>query len=277
VDLDGDTIIAGADLAMVSGNTDQGAAYVFTRGGGRWSQLQKLTAAGKAEDAFGEAVAVGGDTIFVGASQADSREHTDQGMVYVFIRSGGRWSLQQKLESADRWSYEYFGSDVVIDGDTALVGSHMAWNNGNYAQGSVYAFVRSGTTWSQQQELVASDGTEQANFGSSMALEGNTAVIGAMLAPVNGQKEIGAAYIFSRQSGKWSESVKLTADDASERDRFGVAVGVAGETAVVGAHLTDVGRSTDQGMTHFYRFAPKEPPPPRLMDNLVFVPQIRGK
>ena len=275
VALDGDTIVAGADLAMVSGHTDQGAAYVFKRAGGRWSQQQKLTAAdGTTEEAVGVAVAVAGEMILVGAPSVDTRQHEDQGAVYVFGRNGDRWTVQQKLEAADRWAYEYFGSEIVIDGDTALIGSHMAWGDGKYAQGSVYAFVRNGSTWSQQQELFASDPTGDAYFGYALALDGNTAVIGAMRAPVDGQKDDGAAYIFTRQSGRWSEQEKLTANNNVARDHFGGAVDVDGETALIGAPLTDVGRAADQGVAHFYSFTPNVSPP-RQMDNLVFVPQIR--
>jgi len=143
---DGDTAIAGAYSADVGGNTNQGAAYVFTRSGTAWTQQEKLTAAdGAASDYFGYAVALSGDgdTAIVGAYQADVGGNTNQGAAYVFTRSGAAWSEQEKLTAADGAVNDYFGRAVALsgDGNTVIAGAYQADVSGNVNQGAAYVFA----------------------------------------------------------------------------------------------------------------------------------------
>ncbi len=220
VSVSGDTAVIGAD----GKNNFQGAAYVFVRSSGVWSQQQKLTASdGAAGDAFGRSVWVGGDTAMIGASGKNS----SQGATYVFVRSSGVWSQQQKLTASDGAANDWFGLSVSVSGDTAVIGA----SNKNSDQGAAYVFVRSSGVWSQQQKLTASDGAANDDFGYSVSVSGDTAVIGA-----DGKNSLqGAAYVFVRSSGVWSQQQELTASDGAANDYFGWSVSVSGDTAVIGA------------------------------------------
>ena len=166
--------MVGAQDKMIGSKERQGAAYAFVRSGITWSQQKELTASdGAAGDRFGISVAVSGDTAVVGAPQQD---FALKGLAYVFVRSGITWSQQQELTASDGADGDYFGGSVAVSGDTALVGAPQ------YAaatKGAAYAFGRSGITWSQRQKLTASDGVAQDSFGSSVAVSGETAVVGA--------------------------------------------------------------------------------------------------
>jgi hypothetical protein len=253
VAVSGDTLIVGADLANVGGNPWQGAAYIFTRSGANWSQQQKLVAAdGAADDWFGRSVALDGDTALVGAYRANVDGNTAQGAAYVFTRSGAIWSQQQKLVAADGASPDYFGLSVALDGNTALIGASRANVGGNTGQGAAYVFTRSGANWSQQQKLTATDGSADDEFGRSVALDGNTALVGAYLANIGGNTYQGAAYVFTRSGTNWSQQQKLAAADGAASDFFGHSVALNGETALVSAYRATVGGNTDQGAAYIF-------------------------
>ena len=158
---------------------DFGAAYPLVVD--PWFEQAKLTAAsdGAANDLFGYSVAVAGDTAVVGAHLDDIPAATDAGSAYVFVRSGGVWTQQAKLTASDAAGGDNFGFSVAVAGDTAVVGAHLDTTvAGSYA-GSAYVFVRSGGVWSQQAKLRASDAAPGDDFGWSVAVAGDTAVVGA--------------------------------------------------------------------------------------------------
>jgi len=210
VAIDGDTIAVGAPN---DAGSEKGAIYVFVRSGTTWSEQQRLIASdGKANDSLGSAVAVRGDTIVAGAGGDDhTAPGTDEGSAYVFVRSGTTWSEQAKLVASDAGSEDYFGLAVALAGDTALIGAsgddHV--NNSNDNEGSAYVFVRSGTTWGEQQKLTASDAGQYDAFGGSVAVSGDTALVGAS----NGDRDlmdVGSAYVFARSGTTWSEALQLS-------------------------------------------------------------------
>ena len=171
--VDGDTAVIGAyyddDTA-----SNSGSAYVFRRSGNNWNQEQKLVASNAgSDDRFGFSVAVDGDTAVIGALREDHR-HTNAGAAYVFSRSGTTWSQQKKLTAYDGYYYDYFGYDVAVSGDTAMVGANQDDDRGG-SSGSAYIFARSGTTWSLQRKLTASDGKSNDYFGQAVSLDTNTA------------------------------------------------------------------------------------------------------
>ena len=239
--ISGDTTVWGAKRQDTEG-TDAGAVYVFTRSGTTWSQQQKLTASdGEAQDWFGGAVEIDGDTLAVGARL--ERSYTYQGAVYIFTRSGTTWSQQQKIQSSDIANDDSFGSGeggcVAIDGDTLIVGAQYEDATASNA-GSVYVFTRSGTTWSQQQKFQASDIQAGDLFGFSVDIDGDTAIIGSKQEDAGGDGA-GAAYIFTRSGTTWSQQAKLVASDAQAGDLYGQSVSVDGNYAVVGAYQEDTG------------------------------------
>jgi len=234
--LSDDTAVIGS-LRDDDNGTDSGSVHVFTRVGNNWRQQTKLTAAdGEAGDEFGGNVALDGDIVVIGAMRDDDKG-VDSGSAYVFTRSGTAWSHQVKLTASDGAVGDEFGYSVAISGDTAVVGAPRDDDKGDDA-GSVYVFTRTGITWSQQTKLAASDGAAGDLFGISVAISGDTVVIGADLADEKGSNS-GAAYVFSRSENTWSQQVKLTADDAEAGDLFGIRVTVFGDTAVIGAARDD--------------------------------------
>jgi hypothetical protein len=238
VAIDGDTIAAGAPG---DAGPKKGAVYVFVRDGTTWTEQQRLTASdGMANDFLGELVAVEGDTILAGAS-GDDHTGTDGGSAYVFVRSGTTWTEQAKLIASDTWSEDYFGTAVALSGDTALVGApgYDHTNNSNDNEGSAYAFVRSGPSWSQQAKLTAGDAGDGDSFGYSAALSGDTAVVGAPSDTLQGIVGAGSAYAFVRSGTTWSEQQKLVASDPGQLNAFGTSAALSGETIVVGAPFGD--------------------------------------
>jgi hypothetical protein len=201
------------------------------------SETAKLLAGdGAASDLFGESVAVDGDTAVIGAI-GDDDTAGNAGAAYVFTRSAGVWTEQQKLIASDGAATDTFGISVAVHGDTAVIGAFFDDDNGSNA-GAAYVFTRSGTTWTEQAKLIASDGATDDHFGVSVAVNGDTAVIGADLDDDDGVNS-GSAYVFTRSGTSWTEQAKLTASDAVLLDQFGFSVALAGDTAVIGAPFDD--------------------------------------
>ncbi|MGH8428689.1 MAG: FG-GAP repeat protein [Gammaproteobacteria bacterium] len=236
VALAGTTAVIGANQATVGGNTQQGAAYVFTETNGVWSESQKLTASdGAADDGFGYSAALAGATAVIGALQATVGGNADQGAAYVFTGTNGVWSQSQKLTAGDGAAGDHFGVSAALAGATAVIGAYNATVGGNAAQGAAYVFTGTNGVWSQSQKLTASDGAADDDFGNSVALADATAVIGAIGATIGGNAVQGAAYVFTETNGVWSQSQKLTASDGAAGNFFGSSVALAGATAVIGA------------------------------------------
>ncbi len=233
VAISGDTVVVGAYRDDDAGNSS-GSAYVFQRNGTAWSEQAKLTAGdAAAEDLFGFSVAISGDTVVVGAYDAD----LGSGSAYVFRRNGTAWSEQAKLTAGDAAAGDGFGRSVAISGDTVVVGAYRD-DDAGISSGSAYVFQRNGTTWNEQAKLTAGDAAAGDEFGRSVAISGDTVVAGALLDDDAGNSS-GSAYVFQRNGTAWSEQAKLTAGDAAGGDVFGRSVAISGDTAVVGADGDD--------------------------------------
>ncbi len=145
-----------------------------------------------------------------------------------------------KLIASDGATGDDFGHVVAVDGDTALIGAYGDGDDDNgSASGSAYVFTRSGGAWTQQAKLTASDGAELDLFGGSVALAGDTALIGARRDDDNGENS-GSAYVFTRRDGEWTQQAKLTASDAARHGLFGGGVALADDTAFIGAFCNDI-------------------------------------
>jgi len=245
VAISGDTVIFGAP-GEDAGGTSAGAAYVFTTsdGGATWTQQQKLVASDASPDKyFGQSVSISGDTVVVGA-YGDDQVASDAGAAYVFTRSGSTWTEQQKLVASDGQINDFFGLPVAIDGDIAIISAYGDDQGGTDA-GAAYVFTRSGSTWTEQQKLVASDAESGDYFGGNLAIDGNTVIVGS---PYDGSGGVnftgpGSVYIFTTSDGgaTWTQQQKLVASDGQGSDRFGQSVAVSGDRAIVGAFLEDPG------------------------------------
>jgi hypothetical protein len=228
--LNGSTALIGAD----GDNSFQGAAYLFAKSNGSWSEGQKLTASdGGLFDNFGASVALDGSTLVVGANGTTVGGNAAQGAVYVFTESNGTWTQTQKLTASDGAAYDNFGLSVALKGSTILVGSPRAAIGGNAGQGALYVFTESNGTWSQTQKLTASDGAANANFGNAVALDGSTALIGTDGSTVGGNTYQGKAYLFTESGGNWSQSDTFIASDGAVDDYFGAPLAWDGATALI--------------------------------------------
>ena len=200
--------------------------------GGAIEQAKLMASDAQASDYFGYSVAVAGDTVVVGARDEDS-EGLNAGAAYVFVRNGTTWTEQAKLMASDAQAGDWFGYSVAVSGDTVVVGAYYEDSGGSDA-GAAYVFVRNGTSWSQQGKLVAGDAQADDQFGQSVAISGDTVVVGAHYED-DGGSDAGAAYVFVYDGTAWTEQDKLVAGDAQVDGRFGYSVAVSGDTVVVGA------------------------------------------
>jgi hypothetical protein len=158
-------------------------------------QVAKLIAEDSASnDFFGFSIALSDDTAVIGALRDDDNG-VDSGSVHVFTRFGTKWSQQTKLTAADGGAGDEFGGKVALDGDIAVIGARLDDDKG-VDSGSAYVFTRSGSTGSQQAKLAASDGAADDVFGWSVALYGDTVMIGAPTSIIALPGGTGSAYVF---------------------------------------------------------------------------------
>jgi hypothetical protein len=257
VAVDGDTAAIGAPMKTVGAHAQQGQAYVFARAGTSWSQQAVLvdSATGAAGDWFGMSVSLSGDTAIVGAGMKPVGANTRQGQAYVFVRAGTSWSQQAILvDSATGSSDDRFGSAVALSGDTAVIGARFKTVGATLSQGQAYVFVRAGTSWSEQAVLVDSATGEPSDyFGNSVALDGDTAVIGAPAKTVGVNAQQGQAYVFVRSGTSWFQQAVLADSVAgAAMDAFGVSVALSGDTLVISAPLKTVGANAQQGQAYVF-------------------------
>ncbi len=254
-DFFGYRVALSGDTALISAYGDDdggmlaGAAYVFTRSGSIWTQQAKIRPSGGAEyDYFGFSVAVSGDTALVGAT-GDDDDGSMSGSAFVFTRSGSIWTQQAKIKAADAAEGDQFSNSVALAGDTALIGAY-ADDDAGTSSGAAYVFVGSGSTWSQQAKLTAADGAEYDYFGYSLAVSGDTVLVGAY-GDDDGDTSTGSAYVFARTDTTWAPEDKLTAGDAAAGDAFGRAVALSGDTALIGAAWDD-DKGLDSGSAYVF-------------------------
>ena len=199
-------------------------------------QQAQLTASDPAEaDTLGRSVSLAGDTSLVGAPDHGASGLDGAGAVYVSTRTGEDWAQQAQLLAVDAASWDAFGAAVAISGDTALVGAPDRANGTDDEAGAAYVFTRTDGVWTQQAKLIASDASALDAFGASVALSGDSAVIGAPYHTVSGDVEAGAAYVFTRSGATWTQQAELTAAAPEPADWLGTSVAVDGDSALIGA------------------------------------------
>jgi hypothetical protein len=254
VAIDGDTIVVGAfrDDHAGTGNGNAGSAYVFVRSGSSWAQQAKLVGSGvSGADLFGSSVAIDGDTIAVGAPQDEVGTPASTGAVYVFVRSGGVWAQQAALKSGDAVSGDYFGHSVSLSGNSLAVGASRDDDLGSNA-GAGFVFVRSGSTWTQQAKLLASDGGTTDAFGWSIAISGNVVAVGAPYYD-GAALDTGGAYTFGRAGAVWTQEAVLAPAGLGVGQRAGWSVAADGDFALVGVPDDPVPGSTGGGSARLFR------------------------
>ena len=254
VAVDGDTAVVGCPQGSpASYGGPIGSVHVYVRNGETWTKQVAITGNG----IFGTSVAVSGDTLVVGQV---GRVNDPYDYVYVYTRSGTIWNLQATI-NAPRSTYEdrydAFGSSVSLSGNTLVVGapgeaSAATGINGNQTDnsaggsGAAFIFTGNGSTWTQRAYLKASNTGAGDGFGSSVAISGDTVVVGAPYEAsnatgVNGNQNdnssnsCGAAYVFAGSGATWSQQAYLKASNTGSSDKFGGSVAISGDTVVVGA------------------------------------------
>jgi hypothetical protein len=241
VSIDGDSVAVGAHLHDQAA-TNAGAAYVYTRNGATWTQQAKIMPGDlTAETGFGVDVSIDDDSLAVGA-YGDGP--TNAGAAYIYMRSGASWSQQAKLAAADGGAGQTFGFAVALQDQTLVVGAN-GYENSSGFPGAAYVFTRASATWSQQQKLTPDAGsTGLMGFGVSVAIDGNTILVGA-----HGDDHMadnaGAAYVYSWSGATWSQQDKLFSPDPIAAEEFGAHVSLDGNTIAVGANSGKFNASMD--------------------------------
>jgi hypothetical protein len=157
---------------------DSGSAYMFEKTGGNWIQQTKLLPAdGEDYEEFGSAVSVDGTIVVIG-KHYDSVNGWDSGSAYIFEKTGGNWIQQTKLLPSDGEDYDEFGSAVSISGEIVVIGAFGDDDNG-FDSGSAYVFERVGAEWVQSAKFTPSDGSDDDEFGISVSVNGDIALIGS--------------------------------------------------------------------------------------------------
>ncbi|MFS4460383.1 FG-GAP repeat protein [Bdellovibrio sp. HCB2-146] len=290
VGISGDSVVVGAKGQKYDANgsnllTDAGAAFVFARASTVWTFQQKLVGQGTngrlASDIFGSKVAISGDSIVVGApghgyDETGTGFLTFAGAAFVFTRTAGVWSLQQKLAGAGtvtRVASDTFGYSVAIENDSIAIGAPGqdtdATNSNSVTDaGAAYIYSRTGATWTLEQKIVGmgTNGRKAADsFGSSVSISQGRVAVGAKLQDYDAAgaaliTNAGAAYIFKKQSSSWDFSQKIVALGTNARvaaDNFGASIALQGLTLAVGALGQDYDSSgannvTEAGATFIY-------------------------
>eukprot|EP00002_Diphylleia_rotans_P014009 TRINITY_DN2726_c1_g1_i2.p1 TRINITY_DN2726_c1_g1~~TRINITY_DN2726_c1_g1_i2.p1 ORF type:complete len:731 (+),score=98.79 TRINITY_DN2726_c1_g1_i2:59-2251(+) len=212
-----------------------GAAYVFVRSGTEWDEQAILTASNKAaDDQFGFCGCVTNNYALIGARLADPSSVNNAGAAYVFVRSETGWSEQAILTASNKAPNTEFGYSVSLTDNYALVGARYTSPDSISVAGAAYVFVRSGTTWSQQAYLTASNKVNDDYFGESVSLTNNYALVGAHGADVSPSRDAGAAYVFVRSGTTWSQQAILTASNKAQDDQFGISVALTDNYALIG-------------------------------------------
>jgi hypothetical protein len=249
VSISGDYAIVGAS----GKDTSKGAAYMYTRNGTSWGSEQKIQASDGSGavpnvtvgDKFGQSISLSGDYAIVGAP-TDTINHTYNGSAYVYTRdpSTGQWGGVQKLTAYDKAQNDRFGSSVSISGDYAFVGNLQI--NRNDSSGSVYIFTRNGTTWGYDQKIQANDKAQGDNFGRSVSISGDYAIVGAS----SKDTSKGAAYIYTRSGTTWTQQANFAGE--ATQDNFGFSVSISGDYAIVGAQRGDADVA-DTGAAYIFK------------------------
>ncbi len=262
VSVAGDIAVVGADYASPDGVTDAGACYIFERNAGgpnAWGEVAKYTAADKAaNDRLGNSVSVAGEVALVGASFANPGGVSSAGAAYLIPLRHAQWDQSCKLTAADKAASDQFGNSVSVAGDVALVGAYGADPGGVSAAGAAYVFERDagGTNaWGPAAKLIAADKAASDNFGVSVSVAGDVALVGAFGADPGGVSAAGAAHVFERNAGgtnAWGLVAMLIASDKAASDQFGRSVSVAGDVALVGAFGANPGEVSDAGAAYVF-------------------------
>jgi len=266
VSVSGSTVVVGEPHAAVGAAYDVGAAYVFVEPTGGWAsmtQTAKLTSNGLNGDQFGQTVSINGSTIAVGAPYAEIGSNFGQGAAYVFVEPGGGWvdlTPTAELTVSGGLADQYLGMSIATNGTAVVAGAPGV----NSFAGAAFVFVEPSGGWAnmtQTAELTSSTGAANDLLGTSVAISGNTAVVGASHAQIGSNSWSGAVYMFIMPTGGWTsmtQSAKLAVSHGAAYQDLGVATGISGNIVAAGAY--GVASYTGAGYVFGNSTAKKRPP-----------------
>ncbi len=264
MDSTGTIVAIGAPYSTITGFNNAGMTYVFVNTNGVWGQQAVVYASDfAANDFFGASVSLSqnGTVLAIGAFNKAVGGNNGQGAVYIFTQSGGVWTQIDKLLSSDGAANDYFGIAVDLNSDGTLLAVGASNKNiaGNNAQGAAYVFKNTSGTWAQLTELIATGGLANDQFGTDVAINGigNTVVVGAANANVNGAGGQGAAYLFTGITASWTQVIKFVAPDGAGGDQFGSAVDIdlGADVVLIGAPNKNIAGINKQGKAYSYNYA----------------------
>ena len=250
VSLSGNRALIGAD-ARDGSVANEGAAYVFEFDGTDWIETAKLTANdGEMNDLFGFSMSLLGDRAVIGA-YASNDNGNNSGSIYVFDFDGIDWLLSDKLTPSDGALGDFFGYSLSLSQNRILVGSTFDDDNGG-ASGSAYVFDYDGNDWNETAKITASDGAILDNFGHSVSLFGDRAVISAYADDDNGT-DSGSAYVFDYDGSDWNETTKLIPNNGTIEAFFGNSVSLSGDRVLIGTFV-DNDKLFNNGSAYVFDF-----------------------
>ncbi len=260
---DGTTLVVGVQSAD-SSYTDDGKAYVYKFASGSWSIFQTINSpTGANDDNFGASVSISGNglTIVAGATKANkSGFDADSGGAYVYYYNGSAYALQASLYGADTTSNDFFGNSVSLshDGSYLAVGAIGEYTSTN-PHGTVYVYVRSANSWSQQQKITAATASSGDLFGHSLAMsaDGYTLAIGSSSADDTATSNKSSVSIFKRTGSVWALEGSLLKSGSGTSEYFGHSLSMSfdGDTLLAGVWEGDTGNSTESGAAYVFRRA----------------------
>jgi len=248
--ISGNSVIISARNEPSGVPNSAGAVYIFALNGATWTQQARLTAiTGTLGATIGDAVTIEGDTVVLGVQSDESF----RGSAQIFVRNGTTWTAQQRILASDGFSGDLFGTSAAINGNTLVVGASKVTNPNALNEGAAYVFTRNGGVWTEQQKLISGDARPQASFGTSVAVEGDTAVVGAI--NNNSITGGGRGYVYQRSGTIWTRTQRLlSADD--HRDTFGFTADISGSNVVIGALADKLGLNGEQGSAYIFTANP---------------------
>jgi hypothetical protein len=232
VDITGDLAVVGA-TSEDEGGASAGAAYVYERSAGTWSQAAKLTASdASTADSFGRRVTVDGVRVGVTAPKQGFSNFDQGGATYLFEQTGSGWVEQQLLVSSDRRAGDRFGSGLALGGQWLFVGANQRGDTGVDA-GAAYLFNHDGTNWSETSKLVPQTGEEYDIYSGGIDMSGDTVVAGSQHDSQQ-DYQAGAAHLYEHDGSGWGSSTRIADGNGGVDDRFGAATALDGDLMAIG-------------------------------------------
>jgi hypothetical protein len=255
VSVSGNFAIAGAYQDDPGGSLEKGSVNIYQFNGTNWALTQKITdPAGNSTDYFGYSVSISGNYAIIGAPVEDGPFGIYQGSVSIYHYNGSSWVFMQKITDATGELGEAFGYSVSISGNYAIVGAYSDDGIGGSDVGSASIYQFNGSSWVLMQKLTDSAPFAFDTFGSSVAISGNKAIVGAPLDDGAAGPDQGSVSIYQYNGSTWVLIQKLIDATPGGGDRFGQSVGVSGNYFIVGASRDDEAGGVDQGSASIYQY-----------------------